>query len=282
MIFEIASASELKHNVHKVGSFSNGADKTLDSDVIQDPTDGQHYKNFAHLPLFASNGPSVRDIDQNDVGDCWLVAGLGAAAQSNQNAIYSTIVDLGDGTFGVELGGKYYRVDGDLPTNSPTSRATKYAGLGEESSIWVAMIEKAYAHHHGGNKYANLDGGLSHWVFDAIGATGNIKKSFSDGTDALNHIQSELNLGKAVVVNIDSPSKGCPCAAKHAYMVEQVNFSSGKPVSVTLRNPWGFDGAGSDGADDGLVTVTAEQLAASMYWDWGIFGGGGIHSAWVG
>ena len=32
------------------------------------------------------------------------------------------------------------------------------------------------------------------------------------------------------------------------------------PTSVTLRNPWGYDGAGSDSnTSDGYVTVSLEQ-----------------------
>jgi hypothetical protein len=37
------------------------------------------------------------------------------------------------------------------------------------------------------------------------------------------------------------------------------------PVSVTLRNPWGYDGAGNDSdPSDGYVTVTAAQANTSF------------------
>ena len=35
-------------------------------------------------------------------------------------------------------------------------------------------------------------------------------------------------------------------------------------VGVRLRNPWGVDGAGSDGANDGYVTLTGAQALAAM------------------
>jgi len=42
--------------------------------------------------------------------------------------------------------------------------------------------------------------------------------------------------------------------------------AQGQPVSVTLRNPWGTDGGGSnDGANDGYVTLTGAQLYA-VFW----------------
>ena len=83
-------------NVHSVRQFENGADKTLDGDDLIDPTDASYLKDFSRLPLFASAGPTPDDIRQGDVGDCWLLAALGAVAQSNPRAIRETVVDLGD------------------------------------------------------------------------------------------------------------------------------------------------------------------------------------------
>ena len=271
-----ASAFESANNLHEVDDFENGVDKTLNGDSLADPTDGANYKDFSVRPLFSSNGPTQRDIRQGAVGDCWLMAGLGAAAKSNANSIHQTVVDLGDGTYGVELGGKFYRVDGDLPTSSPASTNLVYARLGAENSIWVPIVEKAYAFYRtGAGTYASLSGGWSSTVFDAIGDQSAVSQSFANGTAALNHIQTELNAGKAVVVNIQNPQAGSPLVGSHAYIVERVNFRTINlfgslrlriPVSVILRNPWGTDGAGTlDGVNDGLVTVTASQLAASMW-----------------
>jgi hypothetical protein len=49
--------------------------------------------DFSNRQLFAAGGPSSRDIRQGAVGDCWLMAGLGAAAQSNANSIRQTVAD---------------------------------------------------------------------------------------------------------------------------------------------------------------------------------------------
>ena len=94
-----------------------------------------------------------------------------------------------------------------------------------------------------------------------------MSKSFTNAAAALNHIVTELAGGKAVMANILYPALGAPLVGTHAYMVAGVNFRSGTniPVSVVLRNPWGVDGAGNDGKNDGFVTVTGEQLVASMY-----------------
>ena len=299
---------ERANNIHEVWYFANGADKTFDGDQIADPTGGSYsdgkpvgtlyYRNFSNQPLFAISGPSELDIEQNNMGDCWLLATLGSAARTNPNSIRQTVVELGDGTYAVELGGKFYRVDGDLPTWSPTDTTLRFAGLGQSGSLWVAIVEKAYTSYRtAAGTYGGIDGGWPEEAFQAIGDSGFSSTSFCllgrwgmvtlDAAYALNSIAGELDLGKAVVVNTsDSPSPGSPLLSKHSYMAERVIYVpvldlrdgtvTNRPVSVVLRNPWGRDGAGNDGVDDGLVTVTGEQLLASIWHN-----GKGIQSAWV-
>jgi len=44
----------------------------------------------------------------------------------------------------------------------------------------------------------------------------------------------------------------------------QYESGSGVVTGIRLRNPWGEDGAGADGADDAYVTVMPSQLAGSF------------------
>jgi hypothetical protein len=47
----------------------------------------------------------------------------------------------------------------------------------------------------------------------------------------------------------------------HQYTVISVTRNArGVVTRITLRNPWGYDGAGNDGnTNDGLVTITPRQ-----------------------
>jgi len=111
-------------------TFANGADKTLDGDLIADPGAGVRkdgtavgflrYRNFSSQPLFASTGPSPLDVDQGDMGDCWLMSALGSAAKANPNSIRQTVVALGDGTYAVELGNN--SIGGRRPAHLEPSR----------------------------------------------------------------------------------------------------------------------------------------------------------------
>jgi hypothetical protein len=77
-------------------------------------------------------------------------------------------------------------------------------------------------------------------------------------------IHRDLSLGRSVTLGTFDPVAGAPLVSGHAYVVESVEFdASANPVAVLLRNPWGVDGAGEDGADDGLVRVTAHQIFSS-------------------
>ena len=65
--------------------------------------------------------------------------------------IQQLVVDLGDGTYAVHLeksilnNNKFYRVDADLPVANDGDTVPQFAGLGAEDSLWVALVEKAYA-----------------------------------------------------------------------------------------------------------------------------------------
>ena len=71
----------------------------------------------------------------------------------------------------------------------------------------------------------------------------------------MNQLASAIAAGKAVTFAVNHPPAGSPLIGNHAYTVDHVNSDG----TVTLRNPWGVDGAGSDGKDDGYVTITAAQ-----------------------
>ena len=271
-----ADATENSWTIKRVSSFSNGADRTLNGDNITDPTarTSLNKMNFSANPLFSSTGPSEMDIVQGALGDCWMLAGIATAARQNSMSILRSIVDFGDGTYGVALGGRFYRVDGELYVNG--SRPA-YAQLGQGNSLWVAIFEKAFAFHRTSRGYSGIEGGFGMEVFQAIGGTNYAQRSFAtnQGIEALNYVASELAAGKAVVYHARGGTS-VPIVGNHAYMVHRVNYVNGIAVSVTLRNPWGIDGtAPPDGnANDGWVTISAQQFVTAMW-----LGGRGIESA---
>jgi Ca2+-binding RTX toxin-like protein len=260
-----------------VGSFANGADRTLDGDRIADPVsiNGVSYRQFKDRPLFSSLGPSTTDIEQGSVGDCWLLAGLGAIARDRPDAIRERVVDFNDGTYGVHLGNKFYRVDNDLPARLTSGNYVLQpdpvpvgAGLGAEGSMWVAVLEKAYAHYRGGNSYSSLWGGWAVAVNRAFRTRSAGDRAFSDyGSAAIlaNEIHNRWSTQQAVTVGVigkKATSSYVPLLMPHMYSVYSVERNETDGVTaIVLRNPWGYDGAGADAnTQDGLVQVTPTQL----------------------
>jgi Ca2+-binding RTX toxin-like protein len=244
-------ANESETNLHRVENFENGPDKTLDGDAVADPVimdedAGATYVNCAGMPLFGSAGPSRADVDQNGLGDCWLMATLGAVADTNQNAIYQAVVDLGDRTYCVELGNKQYRVDADLPWSS--DRGLVYAGLGEDGSLWAALVEKGYALHRDGT-YESLEGDTSYWPMGKLDGTDRTIWGASDARDTLDPVSKAeelMDAGYAVVFSTKNDLSGIDMidgpalVASHVYTVIGVDWDS---WSLVLRNPWGGAGA---------------------------------------
>jgi Calpain family cysteine protease/RTX calcium-binding nonapeptide repeat (4 copies) len=290
-INDATSGEIVAGNVHRVSSFY-GIAKAISSAAVKlykpsleltggslvDPgmDTGLTYKNFATYPLFADAGPSRNDVCQGYVGDCWYLSVLSAMAYENPNSIRQSVVELGDGTYAVQFTRNngddlFVRVDADLPVDS--GGELNYAWFGAQNSIWVAIMEKAYACFRDAEitspstyvaTYSNLDGGWMDEAFGDLGYHANCVWTATNATSLIDEIQAELNAGKAVTLAVDNPASGTPLIGDHAYTVIRVQADADGNVTLLLRNPWGIDGVSqSDGHDDGYVTVTAAQAFAS-------------------
>jgi len=280
-----ALPSEIATSRHRVDHFENGADRTLDGDAIDDPAPvppnapgvSGSYANLYHgyRPLFASAGPTADDIDQGAVGDCWLMAGMGSAAHTNPEAIYNSVVYLGDGTYGVALRDDgdvphYYRVDADLwtYTSGPSAGLPVHAGLGMEGSLWPAIIEKAYVHHRDpANLYDylwNQPGVGAGWpdeAFVALNAFDTGRTSFDvypNGQAIISAIAQHDALGRAVSLSMWS----------HAFTVIEVT----SPTSVHVRNPYGPAGNTQTYLDISAGQISFYLMQQKSGWiSWGEF-----------
>jgi hypothetical protein len=281
------SADELADGaIHRISNFrgfstmrrgvarANRISLDLNGGNLADPgvDDGARYANFATRPLFSSTGPSADDVAQGYTGDCWYLSTLAAIARTNAGAIRQAVVELGDGTYAVQFADAsgnnvFVRVDADLPT--ATWGGMQYADLGKQNSLWVAIMEKAYATYRDGGlaSYTDLDGGWMDEAFTDLGYNSNEIWDASNGDDLLDQIAGELAAGKAVTLAINTPENGAPLIGCHAYTVVSVDTDSQGHRTLVLRNPWGIDGAGNDGLNDAYVRLTPLQAISSF---WGV------------
>jgi hypothetical protein len=264
-------------DVHRVASFwaapvagaSRKVGRTPKRVGLAEPatTDGSTYQDFSSHPLFGANGPSENDIFQGQVGDCFYLSVLSSVAKVDPWRIRQSVLDMGDGTYLVQISkgssDVYIHVDGELPVRNGMP---DYAGLGSQGSIWVAIMEKAYATFEGPTTgYAAINGG---WMDQSYASLGSSSQTYLGGTNAadmMNRIEQELAAGESVTYGTGTIAAGAPLIGGHAYTVDTVNVDShGNLVGLTLRNPWGIAGAGTAGNNNGYVTVTATQAYDSL------------------
>ena len=291
-----------------VTAFVNqGADRILNGDRIPGPAFPAQLaaKTFSENPLFSSSGPKGTDIRQGVVGDCKVVSALAAMARDNGPgnswAIRKNMADFGDGTFGLNLGGNFYRVDNVLPLSPGSQTRPNYANLGPEDAIWVAIVEKAVAMADprvpGTFNYADLSSTGADEVFQFFGSaqtgvpflslprTGGYPTAAALGADIVQRFSGPqpqyltVSLSDSADEIVANPSTGTPrtpgtlgrkFVVSHAYTVWALNTNAqGQLTSLVLRNPWGTDKGNfgvsySDAnANDGLVTITLAELFTS-------------------
>ena len=220
---------------------------------------------YDHNPLFAPGGPTADDIDQNGLGDCYFLAPLSAIARSTPDVIRQSIVDLGDGTFAVNFkngtANHFVRVTGELPVSR--YNGLPYAGLGKGGSIWVPIMEKAWAFYRRNfGSYSSAESGYPSELFNALGVS-NQTTNKSNLATMIKTIQDDMakNLAVTICTHADTTS----VVEKHCYMVSGVvhDHRNGQDKTlIVLRNPWASDGPSADSVNDGYVTIDAAKLFA--------------------
>ena len=157
---------------------------------------------YSSDPLFSSAGPSYKDLQQGELGDCYFLSALASIADASPQAIKNMFIDNGDGTYTVRFFtakgiADYVTVNTALPlfvqvTTTPHTPPAKngtlsdarpnvttslaYEGLGVGNSLWLALAEKAYAEwdetgnegRGGVNAYRDIANGWSGDVYNQV------------------------------------------------------------------------------------------------------------------
>jgi hypothetical protein len=233
--------------------------------AVADPattSGGYVYESFATDPLFAPTGPSINDVSQGELGDCYLLSVLSSVAKSDAPLIRQLITPNTNGTYTVTFTGKKtVTVNADLAT-LPGGRPA-YAQLGSDNSLWVALVEKAYADYVNpkADSYTTISGGWMGDAFTALGLRSTSTFSAASANALATLVQKDLKANDFVTMGTASyVGASSPLAAGHAYEIDSVTLNKqGAITSVTLRNPWG-----NDIANGGYLTVSAQQVFSAF------------------
>jgi hypothetical protein len=259
------------------GSASSQMDKLISKWFLglDRPTANGTYRQVAGQ-LFV-NGAAYGDVNQGNVGDCYLMASLAEVAHRNPSLIASMFITNGDGTYTVQFfnqGTQYFvTVDSYLPTNS--NGYLTYAGTGTlytnaSNELWVSLAEKAYVQLNefgftrpglpgsGQNAYSAISGG---YIYSAMhNITGQTVAAFTmtGNSSSFTTFVNAYNAGKMIgFASYATPPAGSGVISSHAYAVVGYNAVD---QTVTLFNPWG--------TQYGLLTLTWSQVQAGFqYFD---------------
>jgi len=220
--------------------------------------------------------PLPEHVEQFQVSDCWLMATLMALSSTDagrrhivshirpnheisehQSTTYTvTLYDLFDGTQ------QHYRMEPVFPESSASVRpGAVYEGSGLEGGIlWVAMYERAMAHHR--HSYINLEtpGIRANAAFRSItGHWGTERWEINSGNvdQVYDEIIASFRSDQAIVISTrQSLSEDAPFSSRHAYSVIELREDSGT-TSIRVANPHGQRA----GASPPELPVSREDLS---------------------
>lgn len=203
-----------------------------------DPADG--YGHIPNAELFGEDGPSLDDINQGAIGDCWWMASMGALAQTEEgrNQLQSMITENPNGTYTVRFpDGERVTVTPFFPVKKAGNTAYAQPG-GDPPVIWPLVLEKAMAEKAGG--YGDLVGGRASEGMETL--TGQDSSTYDTGDITQSELEGWLEEGGVTASSLQEddsegkePYEDGRFVAGHAYVVQGVT-SDGK---VQLYNPWG-------------------------------------------
>ncbi|CDW79186.1 calpain family cysteine protease containing protein [Stylonychia lemnae] len=210
----------------------------------------------------------INDISQGYLGDCYFLAGISAVAE-NQTRLEKAFVNPsinwgGLYAFNVFIRGVPYVVDVDdaIPAGK-YGKASIFAGIGSDKSIWGPLLEKAWSKVNG--NYERISAGQTG---EAISFLTNAPYQYYNvsllNAPSMWKLISEGD-AKGFAMSFSTPGKSdktvcslnLPC--NHAYTIigtYQITKSDGSKQNLyKFRNPWGIDNSFSGQYQD-----------ASTYW----------------
>jgi len=221
-------------------------------------------------PLFGAAGPSMSDVNQGYLGDCYLLSSLAEVAKQNSAIISSMFTANGNNTYGVR-----YFVDGVAEYVTVNNSLTGDFNSGTD--IWASLAEKAYAQLqaggvvtgnsiNAGNSWSTIGNGgapefaleeitgasaitdfsstKSAWSTTVYNSSFAVTKYATGGSTAtvLGTLAADLAQGDDLVLsswtNATDSSGRTTLVADHAMSIYGYDSTTGM---LEVRNPWGTE-----------------------------------------
>lgn len=263
-----ASATQLSE---LIGKWFLGTDLPS-SQVSMDGSNFSVSYSTVSRALFGSSGPSMSDINQGYLGDCYLLSSLAEVAYKNSSDITSMFTSNGNGTYGVRF---YVNGVAEYVTVN-SSLADGGSEFNSGTNIWASLAEKAYAqlqasgvvtgNSYSGNTWTAIgNGGAPEYALEEItGATAITDFDASSGSwtkvvynqsfgvtnyttgnstaSVLSVLAADLAQGDDLILssytNAADSSGKTTLVADHAMSIYGYDTATGM---LEIRNPWGTE-----------------------------------------
>lgn len=219
--------------------------------------------------------PTAADLDQKNIGDCYLDATMGAIANANPQWIKDRIhYDDSTGNFDVTLwdGHEWKHIpvtQDDIDTDLADSGSSWVNNGQPNGALWPSVLESAYAKLKFPNQsmdgaLQSINGGYAQDAMEAL--TGNRGANINPQTVWLTNQHIDQSIATALAnhqpVTISTTPNGAPLKESHVYIVEGIT-GTGSDAQVTLRNPWENNIGTPTNTPGPLVTVRLGDLIGS-------------------
>ncbi len=223
-------------------------------------------------PLFGASGPSMSDVNQGYLGDCYFLSSCAEVADLNSSKISSMFTNNGNGAYGVRF---YYDGQAEFVT---VNAALPNGGtlFNKSSDIWASLAEKAYAQFQAinletgnsvndGNSYSTIgNGGSPLYALEALTGASAMQEYVGSGgswacytvndamtVTAYNTGDTTAKLMSALETDLSNHDDLILCSNTNAYVNGKQTLVADHAMSIygydastgnlEIRNPWGAE-----------------------------------------
>lgn len=199
--------------------------------------------------------PSIEDVKQGGLNDCFAFAAMAAIVHSDPGRINGMIKDNGNGSYTVTFHGTGV-FSSDTQTVTADFVKGKHGKVGARNAYWPLIIEKAYGQNKGGIAEMDKGGNAGTAIDDFV----NMGPSRFDPREKDNdYIMAKIAKAQTdkKPTTLSTPKEEDASKEKkemstkipglhfwHAYVVVGADD---KGKRVKLHNPWGYDHPNGDG-----------------------------------
>jgi hypothetical protein len=200
--------------------------------------------------------PSIEDVRQGGVNDCFVFAAMAAIVHSDPDKIKKMIKDNGDGSYTVTFEGTGI-VFSDSQTVTADFEKGRHGNVhSTRKALWPLIIEKAYAKQKGGLDVLDKGGNAGTAADDMVNMSASRFNPKDKDADAILALLAKAQTDKKPttflapaekVANVEQKKIAKDIPGMHLWHFYAVTAVDDKGRKIKLYNPWGYDHPNGDG-----------------------------------